>query len=186
MAGRGDRRATPRLVFGGTVRMGFRGPKRAKTCANRKDDQLGILSRCGCDDRLKTFTTSNHRTSPGRMSNVLPLSAMTADEYKQLPPEEKEHFFQCPNAVSLRQTRTPGRDLPRDKPQAKASHSENQGRTDSETSFPPLGSPRRGSNAAREGSTSFQARSTETALKHSSRFEISCFTSRRRFGSLAS
>jgi hypothetical protein len=101
MAGRGDRRATPRLVSGATVRMGFRGSKRAETCANRKDDQLGILSRCGCDDRLKTFTTSNHRTSPRRMSNVLPLSPMTADEYKQLPPEEKEHFFQCPKCCQF-------------------------------------------------------------------------------------
>jgi hypothetical protein len=30
------------------------------------------------------------------MRNVLPLSLMTADEYEQVPPEEKEHFFQCP------------------------------------------------------------------------------------------
>ena len=26
---------------------------------------------------------------------------MTADEYEKLPSEEKEHFFQCSNAVSL-------------------------------------------------------------------------------------
>src|SRR5258706_101560 len=71
MAGRGDRRATPRLVSGATVRMGFRGPKRAKTCANRKDDQLGILSRCARDDVwLKTFTTSNHRNSASRMRGL--------------------------------------------------------------------------------------------------------------------
>ena len=61
----------PRLVSGATVRMGFRGPKRAKTCANRKDDQLGILSRCARDDVwLKTFTTSNHRNSASRMRGL--------------------------------------------------------------------------------------------------------------------
>src|SRR4029453_17215987 len=95
MAGCGDRRATPRLVSGATVRMAFRGSKHAKTCANRKNDQLGILSGCGCDDGLKTFTTSNRRTSPDRMRNVSPLSPMTADEYEKLPPEEKEHFAKC-------------------------------------------------------------------------------------------
>jgi hypothetical protein len=30
------------------------------------------------------------------MRNVLPLSPMTLDEHEKLPPEEKEHFFQCP------------------------------------------------------------------------------------------
>jgi hypothetical protein len=32
--GVGDRGAAPRLVSGATFRMVFRGPKRAKTCAN--------------------------------------------------------------------------------------------------------------------------------------------------------
>jgi hypothetical protein len=121
------------------------------------------------------------------MSNVLPLSPMTADEYKQAPAGGKGTLLSVPKMLSVcRRTRTPGRDLPRDKPQAKASHSENQGRTGSETSFLPLGSAKGGSNAAREGNTAFQARSAETALKHSSRFQISCFTSRRRLGNLAS
>ena len=50
--------------------MGFRRPKRAKTCANRKDDQLGILSQRGCDDGLKTFATSNHRNSASSMREL--------------------------------------------------------------------------------------------------------------------
>jgi hypothetical protein len=35
------------------------------------------------------------------MTNVLSLSPMIADEYKQLPPEEKEHFFQCPKCCQF-------------------------------------------------------------------------------------
>ena len=67
MAGRGDRRAAARLVFGATVRMDFRGANGAKTCANREDDRLVILSRCGGDDVwLKTSTTSDHMTSQNR------------------------------------------------------------------------------------------------------------------------
>jgi hypothetical protein len=92
MAGRGNRRAAPRLVFGATVRMDFRGANGAKTCANRENDRLVILSRCGRDDVwLKTFTISNQRTQPS-MRNVLPLSPIALDEYEKLPADEKEHF----------------------------------------------------------------------------------------------
>jgi hypothetical protein len=100
MAGRGNRRAAPRLVFGATVRMDFRGANGAKTCANRENDRLVILSRCGRDDVwLKIFTISNQRTQPS-MRNVLPLSPIALDEYEKLPADEKEHFFLCPKMRS--------------------------------------------------------------------------------------
>jgi hypothetical protein len=71
MAGRGDRGTAPRLVPGTTVRVGFRGAKRAKTGANREDGRLVVLSRRGRDDVwLKTLTTSNHGTEP-RLSQRL-------------------------------------------------------------------------------------------------------------------
>jgi hypothetical protein len=129
MAGRGDRRAAPRLVLGATVRMDFRGANSAKTCANRENDRLVILSRCGHDGVwLKTFTISNQRTQPS-MRNVLPLSQIALDEYERCQPTEKSSSFCAENAVSLWTPRTPGCDLPRDRLQAKDAHSENQRKT---------------------------------------------------------
>jgi hypothetical protein len=85
MAGRGDRRAASRLVFGATVRLDFRGAYGAKTCANREDDRLVILSRCGDDGvGLKTFTIANHRTQPN-MRNVLPLSPISKEAILEAP-----------------------------------------------------------------------------------------------------
>jgi hypothetical protein len=55
---------------GTTVRMGFRGAKCAKTCANREDDQLVILSRCARNDVWLKTSISNHRTQPSRMRSV--------------------------------------------------------------------------------------------------------------------
>src|SRR4030095_13872343 len=76
MGGRGDRGAAPRLVFGATVRMDFRGANGAKTCANREDDRLVILFRCEHNGVwLKTSTISNYRTQPScmRLPRVLVL-----------------------------------------------------------------------------------------------------------------
>lgn len=76
MAGRGDRGAAPRLVFGATVRMDFRGANGAKTCANREDDRMVILFRCEHNGVwLKTSTISNYRTQPScmRLLRVLVL-----------------------------------------------------------------------------------------------------------------
>ena len=86
MAGHSDRRATPRLVSGATVRLDFRGAKCAKACANREDDRMVIFSRCARDDVwLKTFPTSNHRSPSGRMIRSRLCSAPRNRSHEALP-----------------------------------------------------------------------------------------------------
>jgi hypothetical protein len=61
----------PRVVPGATVRVDFRRAHGAKTCANREDDRLVVLSRCERDGVwLKTLIISNHTIQP-RLSQHL-------------------------------------------------------------------------------------------------------------------